>query len=58
MDESKIIIELTSKIKTDLQYYGVNKLHLSMEIQIKSMAIIDIAMEDYVLNLLHKGKSE
>jgi hypothetical protein len=38
--------ELVSKIKNKLQEYWVNELHLPIGVQVKSMAIIDLAIEE------------
>ena len=37
---------LLKQIKTKLQEYWVNELHLPLEIQLKSMAIMDITLEN------------
>jgi hypothetical protein len=38
--------QLTTKIKSKLQEYWVNELHLPLEIQLRSMAIIDMVAEN------------
>lgn len=38
--------ELVSKIKNKLQEYWVNELHFPIEVQVKSMALIDLVIEE------------